>query len=88
MRLLLPSFFDGRLESNEWILRFSVLVKKYPHSYRNFFMFSNKVLSFKDALVIMCELLTHLGGYVSKKLKDSENEELENNPTAANVPKR
>lgn len=79
VKLLLSSYYKENMPVIEWTKRFIYLIKTYPLSYRNFFLYSEKVLPFSDAFTIMYEILGQLGNFVLSKAEmeaaDTENEE-------------
>lgn len=66
----------------EWTKRFIYLIKAYRKSYRNFFFFSNKSLSFNDACSIIYEILCQLGMFVLSK-SELENDNIESEVRAS-----
>ena len=76
-QLLIKNYYKPKMAVIEWTKRFIYLIKTYSKSYRNFFFYSNKSLSFKDACTIIYEILNQLGMYVLSKseedLDESEN---------------
>ena len=77
VKLLIKNYYKPKMAVIEWTKRFIYLIKTYSKSYRNFFFYSNKSLSFKDACTIIYEILNQLGMYVLSKseedLDESEN---------------
>lgn len=85
VKLLMPSYYSPKHAEADWIMKFAVVVKKYPHCYRNFFFFSKKCLKFEDALNIMCKLIENLGAFVMTKLRAANDE---NDSQSANLSRR
>ncbi|KAL0269161.1 UNVERIFIED_CONTAM: hypothetical protein PYX00_006980 [Menopon gallinae] len=67
VKLLMSSYYQDNMPVIEWTKRFIFLIKTYPKSYRNFFLYSERILSFPSALTIMYEILVQVGNYVLSK---------------------
>lgn len=75
VKLLMPNYYHSNLTVVEWTKRFIYLIKTYRKSYRNFFFYSSKSLSFEDACTIIYEILSQLGLFVLSKYEvDKEDE--------------
>ncbi|KAK6635862.1 hypothetical protein RUM44_001116 [Polyplax serrata] len=77
VKLLMKNYYHSKMPVVEWTKRFIYLIKTYRKSYRNFFFYSGKSLTFTDACTIIYEILSQLGMFVISKSgideEDSEN---------------
>lgn len=77
VKLVMSHYYKPEMPAVEWTKRFIYLIRTYKRAYRNFFMFSKKTLPFSEAVTVICEILSQIGGYVISKL--SVDQDLEEN---------